>query len=170
MSVRRARLSDAAAIYRLIGVYAQQGLLLARTEDEIRANISHFVVHKEKGRLAGCLSLEPYTAGLAEIRSVAVAADARGRGIGPQLVEFALDQARQNGIARVFAVTHATEFFERLGFAAASREALAEKIERDCRKCAKRRSCELVAVVATVLPERVMLPILDESATPVSAA
>ncbi len=170
MRVRRARLSEAAAIYRLIVLYAEQGLLLARAEEEIRTNISHFIVHTEKGRLVGCLSLEPYTTDLAEIRSVAVVAKARGRGIGPRLIEYALDEARQNGIARVFAVTHATDFFERLGFAAASRETLTEKIERDCRTCAKRRTCKLVAVIATVLPERVMLPILDESATPVSAA
>ena len=170
MRMRRARLPDAAAIYRLIALYAEQGLLLARTEDEIRRNISHFLVHTQKGQLAGCLSLEPYTADLAEIRSVAVDPAMRGRGIGPRLVEFALTEARQDGIARVFAVTHATEFFERLGFAAASREALTEKIERDCRTCAKRRSCKLVAVIATVLPERVVLPILGESATPVSAA
>jgi N-acetylglutamate synthase-like GNAT family acetyltransferase len=168
MSVRRAKLSDAAAIYRLIALYAGQGWLLARTEDEIRANISHFIVCTEKGRLAGCLSLEPYTTDLAEIRSVAVAAEARGRGIGPQLVEFALNEARQNAIARVFAVTHVTKFFERLGFVSGSRETLAEKIERDCRTCPKRRTCKLVAVVATVLPERAILPILDESATPVS--
>lgn len=170
MRMRRARLPDAAAIYRLIALYAEQGLLLARAEDEIRTNISHFLVHTQKGRLAGCLSLEPYTADLAEIRSVAVVPEMRGSGIGPRLVEFALDEARQSGIARVFAVTHATEFFERLGFAAAARESLAEKIERDCRTCAKRRSCKLVAVIATVLPERVVLPILGESATPVSAA
>jgi amino-acid N-acetyltransferase len=170
MKLRRAKVSDAAAIYRLIALYAEQGLLLARAEEEIRTNISHFVVHTQKGRLEGCLSLEPYTTDLAEIRSVAVAPETRGRGVGARLVEFALDQARQSGIARVFAVTHATDFFERLGFAAAARESLAEKIERDCRTCAKRRSCKLIAVIATVLPERVMFPILGESAAPVSAA
>jgi N-acetylglutamate synthase-like GNAT family acetyltransferase len=170
MRARRARISDAPAIFGLIARYSKQGLLLARAEEEIRRNIGHFLVQTNSGRLVGCLSLEKYSADLAEIRSVAVDPQTRGCGIGAKLVAFALDEARQSGIARVFAVTHAPQFFERQGFAASPRKLLAEKMERDCCTCAKRRSCKLVAVIATVLPERIMLPILGESTTPMSAA
>ena len=170
MRARRARISDAPAIFGLIARYSEQGLLLARTEEEIRRNIGHFLVQTNSRCLVGCLSLEKYSADLAEIRSVAVDPQTRGCGIGAKLVAFALDEARQSGIARVFAVTHAPQFFERQGFAASPRKLLAEKIERDCCTCAKRRSCKLVAVIATVLPERIMLPILGESTTPMSAA
>jgi N-acetylglutamate synthase-like GNAT family acetyltransferase len=170
MRARRARISDAPAIFGLIAHYSEQGLLLARTEEEIRRNIGHFLVQTNSRRLVGCLSLERYGADLAEIRSVAVDPQTRGCGIGAKLVAFALEEARQSGIARVFAVTHAPQFFERQGFAASPRELLAEKIERDCCTCAKRRSCKLAAVIATVLPERIMVPILGESATPISAA
>lgn len=169
MRVRRARISDAASIHGLIAHYSDQGLLLARTEEEIRRNIGHFLVQANSRRVVGCLSLEKYGAELAEIRSVAVEPEARGSGIGAKLIAFALEEARQIGIARVFAVTHAPQFFERQGFVASSRKALSEKIERDCCTCSKRRSCKLVAVIATVLPERIMLPILGESATPMSA-
>ena len=51
----------------------------------------------------------------------------RGEGLGAKLIEFALLEARRRGIARVFAVTHAPQFFERQGFVAASRHALTEK-------------------------------------------
>jgi N-acetylglutamate synthase-like GNAT family acetyltransferase len=169
MRARRARMSDAASIHGLIAHYSDQGLLLARTEEEIRRNIGHFLVQADSRRVVGCLSLEKYGAELAEIRSVAVEPEARGSGIGANLIAFALEEARQIGIARVFAVTHAPQFFERQGFVASSRKALSEKIERDCCTCSKRRSCKLVAVIATVLPERIMLPILGESATPMSA-
>jgi N-acetylglutamate synthase-like GNAT family acetyltransferase len=169
MRARRARISDAPAIFGLIAHYSEQGLLLARTEEEIRRNIGHFLVQISSRRVVGCLSLEKYSADLAEIRSVAVDPETRGCGIGAQLIAFALEEARQSGIARVFAVTHAPQFFERQGFVASSRKLLTEKIERDCCTCAKRRSCKLVAVVATVLPERIMLPILGDSATPMSA-
>lgn len=168
MRARLAKESDAAAIYRLIALYAEQGLLLPRAEDEIRRNISHFLVLHERGKIAGCVALENYGADLAEIRSLAVDADLRGRGIGAQAVSFALSEARRRGIARVFAVTHAPEFFIRQGFAPASRQSLAEKIERDCRACPKRRACRLAAVVATVLPERDILPVLGDVATPIS--
>ncbi len=170
MKARHARVSDAASIHALITHYSEQELLLERSEEEIRRNIGHFLVQTNGRRVVGCLSLEKYSAELAEIRSVAVDAETRGCGIGAKLIAFALEEARQTGIARVFAVTHAPQFFERQGFVASPRKFLTEKIERDCCTCAKRRSCKLVAVIATVLPERIMLPILGESATPISAA
>jgi|HubBroStandDraft_6_1064221.scaffolds.fasta_scaffold00324_13 N-acetylglutamate synthase-like GNAT family acetyltransferase len=170
MIARRARISDAPAINALIAHYAEQGLLLARSAEEIRRNIGHFLVQTNSRRVVGCLSLEQYGAELAEIRSIAVDPNVRGCGIGSHLIAFALGQARERAIVRVFAVTHAPEFFERHGFVASSRKLLTEKIARDCCACAKRRSCELVAVIATVLPERILLPILGDSASPMSAA
>lgn len=170
MRARRARISDAPSIHALITHYSEQGLLLARTEEEIRRNIGHFLVQTNGRGVVGCLSLEKYGAELAEIRSVAVDPETRGCGIGAKLIAFALEEARQTGITRVFAVTHAPQFFERQGFVASPRKLLTEKIERDCCICAKRRSCKLVAVIATVLSERIMLPILGESAAPISAA
>ena len=170
MRARRAIISDAPAIYALIEHFAGLGLLLPRAEEEIRRNISHFLVHKIKDRVVSCVALETYGPDLAEIRSLAVAPEIHGRGMGARLLEFALAEARRREITRVFAVTHAPEFFLHRGFAAASRQSLTEKIERDCRACPKRRSCKLVAVVATVIPERVTLPILSDSAAPVSVA
>lgn len=166
MRARKARLSDATAIHALIASYAAEGILLPRTEENVREHFSTFLVLEEKGKIAGCVSLENYGADLAEIRSLAVSPEIRGRGLGGRLVNFALAEARREKIARVFAVTHAPEFFVRHGFAASSRHALPEKIERDCSTCPKARHCKLIAVIATVLPEEVMLPILDGMASP----
>jgi amino-acid N-acetyltransferase len=163
MRARKGRASDAPEIFRLISQYAANGLLLPRSEEEIRRNISHFLVFEEKGRLLSCVGLESYGAELAEIRSLAVADDLQGRGLGARMIEYALEEARRREIARVFAVTHAPQFFLRQGFTSVSRQTLTEKIERDCHICPKRRSCRLTAVVATLLPERVALPILGES-------
>jgi N-acetylglutamate synthase-like GNAT family acetyltransferase len=169
MKARRAIVSDAPAIYTLIAHFVGLGLLLPRTEEEIRRNISHFLVHKVKGRVVSCVALESYGPDLAEIRSLAVDPKIHGQGMGARLLEFALAEARRREIARVFAVTHAPDFFLRRGFAVVSRQSLTEKIARDCRACPKRRSCKLVAVVATLIPERITLPILRDSAAPVSA-
>jgi N-acetylglutamate synthase-like GNAT family acetyltransferase len=169
MRARRAKISDALAIHGLIAHYAERGLLLSRSEDEIRRNIGHFLVQSNSNRIVGCLSLEKYHADLAEIRSVAVDPEIRGCGVGAKLLSFALQEACKGNIARVFAVTHAPEFFERQGFIA-SRNLLTEKIERDCCTCAKRKSCKLVAVTATLLPERILLPVLGEPASPTSSA
>jgi amino-acid N-acetyltransferase len=165
MRARKARVSDAQAIHRLIGRYAEQGLLLPRTEAEIRGNIDNFLVLQEKGSLMSCVALETYDADLGEIRSLAVTAEARGRGVGSRMIDFALGEARRRGVARVFAVTHAPDFFLRHGFEAVRRDSLAEKIERDCRSCPKNGACELAAVVATVIPDRVAHPILGDPVT-----
>ncbi len=179
MKARKARLEDATAIYSLIARYVAEGLLLPRTEEEIREHIGHFLVLVEdddrpksasNGRaslsakdLLGCVALEPYGKDLAEIRSLAVNPETRGRGLGARLLRFALAIARRRKIARVFAVTHAPEFFGRQGFVTSTRWALPEKLERDCRTCPKAPTCKLVAVIATLCPERVHLPILTAS-------
>jgi N-acetylglutamate synthase-like GNAT family acetyltransferase len=169
MRTRRAKISDAPAIHSLVAHYAARGFLLPREAEEIRANIGHFIVQDDGRRVVSCLSLESYGGDLAEIRSIAVDPENRGQGLGARLIASALDEARRLGIARVFAVTHAPKFFERHGFAATARQSLTEKIERDCCSCAQQRTCKLVAVIATVIPERAVLPILSESAAPVPA-
>jgi N-acetylglutamate synthase-like GNAT family acetyltransferase len=153
MRARKARRADAGAIHRLVTHYAAQGLLLPRGEEEIRRDIGHFLVLEEKGQVTSCVALESYGPHLAEVRSLAVDPQSRGRGTGSQLIEFAFEEARRRGIAQLFAVTHAPEFFERHGFEGVRRQSLTQKSERDCRACAKRRACKLVGVIATVIPE-----------------
>jgi amino-acid N-acetyltransferase len=167
MRARTARAADAIAVHRVIAHYAGEGSLLPRTEDEIRKNISHFLVLVEKRReeekLLGCVALEPYGADLAEIRSLAVAPDARGHGynVGDRLMKAAMDTARRRKIARVCAVTHRPEFFSRYGFTPGPRQMVPEKIERDCVTCPKEHRCSLVATVAVVCPGRDALPVLN---------
>ena len=148
MRTRLARQSDVPGICRLIQIYADQGVLLPRNEEQVRAHLGHFLVLTEGGpanasgaalpeKLLGCVALEPYGSDLAEIRSLAVEPEAHNLGLGGRLVEAALSTARRRKIARVFAVTHAAPFFEHHGFQATSRFELPEKIARDCTGCPK---------------------------------
>src|ERR1700720_3187520 len=98
MRARRAKLADAEAIYRLIARYAHEGLLLPRAEEEIRRNISHFLVFEEKSRIISCVALESYGPDLAEIRSLAVDPDLRGHRLGSRLIDFALTDARRRRV------------------------------------------------------------------------
>lgn len=167
MRTRIARTGDAAAVHRIIAHYAGEGSLLPRTEAEIRKNIGRFLVLVEKRnreeKVLGCVALEPYGMDLYEIRSLAVAPDARGQGrhIGDRLMKAVMDTARRRKIARLFALTHRPEVFSRHGFAAGPRQMVPEKIERDCITCPKERRCTLVATVAVVCPERNVLPVLN---------
>jgi len=176
MRARTARMSDASAVHRVIAHYAGEGLLLPRTEAEIREHISRFLVLVEKRngeeKVFGCVALEPYGTDLAEVRSLAVAPEARGQGfnVGDRLMKAALDTARRRKIARLFAVTHRPEFFSRYGFVPGPRQAVPEKVERDCVGCPKERKCTLVAAVAVVCPERDLLPVFNGSTKELSVA
>jgi amino-acid N-acetyltransferase len=167
MRARIAKMSDASAVHRVIAHYAGEGLLLPRTEAEIREHIERFLVlvekHNGSERVLGCVALEPYGPDLCEIRSLAVAPSARGQGrnVGDRLMKAAMDTARRRKIARLFAVTHRPEFFSRYGFTPGPRQTVPEKIERDCVTCPKEHNCTLVATVAVVCPERDVLPILN---------
>lgn len=161
MRTRKARAGDAVAIHRLIAHYAAEGVLLPRSETDIREHIARFLILDDKDQFAGCVALEPYGTELVEIRSLAVNPEARGRGLGQRLVQQALAEARRRKFARVFAVTREPAFFIRQGFALSNRRALPEKIERDCLTCPKQRTCRLAAVIMTVCPERIALPMLE---------
>lgn len=146
MRIRRARPAQAAAIHSLIARYVEQGVLLPRTLEQIQRGIGEFLVALDSGRVMGCVALEPYGAALAEIRSLAVAPEARGSGIGGKLLDAAMKQARRRKIARLLAVTRASQFFERHGFARLRGGMPAEKIARDCSQCPRAADCRLEAL------------------------
>lgn len=171
MKARRGRPADAAALYALIAGYVAEGLLLPRTLEEIRAHADHFLLLVERAAKAdgeageeilGCVALEPYGTELAEIRSLAVAPGHQGSGLGTHLVRFALATARRRKFLRVFAVTHAPDFFVRQGFTTSARQDVPEKVARDCVGCPKAKKCKLIAVIAQVSRERVLPPVLAE--------
>lgn len=81
------------------------------------------LVAREGTSLAGCAAFEPYgSAGL--LRSVCVASNLRGTGVGRALVAAAEDEARSLGISELFLLTEtAADWFPRLGYERTTREA-----------------------------------------------
>jgi amino-acid N-acetyltransferase len=53
---------------------------------------------------------------LAEVRSLVVADDMRGKGVGHAILEFLFERAKSIGIQRIFCLTFETEFFGKHGF------------------------------------------------------
>ena len=86
------------------------------------------MVAEEGGNVVGCLQLcilpglSSQGASRGLIEDVRVASDRRSRGIGEQLVQWAVGEARNKGCKLVELLTHHTRtdaqrFYERLGFA-----------------------------------------------------
>ncbi len=84
--------------------------------DGLDAHVATTLVARDANGLVGTAALELYgTAAL--LRSVAVAAEQRGRGLGAALTATALDLARRRGVRTVYLLTEtAAEFFPRFGF------------------------------------------------------
>ena len=66
-------------------------------------------------------------------------------GIGRQLVEWTIDEARRLGIRRLMALTYEQRFFEKLGFEVVAKETLPLKVWSDCVRCPKRDGCDEIA-------------------------
>jgi GNAT superfamily N-acetyltransferase len=77
----------------LINGYAAKGIMLPRTELEVSEDIRDFSVIVAAGRLVGCGALHFYTPSIGEIRSLAVAEDAKTHGIGRRLIEALVREA-----------------------------------------------------------------------------
>ncbi len=150
-SVRPATIADMGQVEPLINRFAQRSLMLPKTHDQLARLFREFVVAvDESGELLGCGALRVYTESLAEIASLAVAEHAHGRGIGRQVVEHLVDDARTLGIGTVFALTLQEEFFHRSGFATVPREMFPLKVWADCRTCPKLHACDEIAVAREV--------------------
>jgi amino-acid N-acetyltransferase len=95
------------------------------TRAGIAADVAHFFLARGRDPLlpvAGAVGLEFYGE-YALLRSLAVAREYRGRGLGRRLVARALEAAAGRGAREVYLLTvTAQSFFERLGFTAAARE------------------------------------------------
>ena len=115
MLIRPATVGDAAAIRALIDQYVASGTLLARSEEFIAAHCHNFLVADARG-VVGCVHLDEYSPSLAELRSLAVAPEAQGTGVGRALVAGTERLARRRGYATLFAVSNDEEFFRKHGF------------------------------------------------------
>jgi len=146
--IRRARADDAPAIHRLVHNYSSRDLLLPRPMADIYDRIRDFWVATDgTGEVVGCAALRIWWHDLAEIRSLAVAEKAEGRGYGRRLVEAVAHEAARYGIRNLFALTRVEPFFARNGFVAIDRALLYHKVWGDCAACPRREACDEVAMV-----------------------
>ena len=148
--IRNAKTSDAKAISALINYYAEHDKMLFRSLADIYETLQTFLVAERSGEIVGCCALEVIWSDLAEVKSLAVASDHMGQGIGRQLVAGALEQACRLGVPRVFALTLEPGFFGKIGFETIDRDNLPMKVWSDCARCPKQQECDETAVAIAV--------------------
>ncbi|MEO5983473.1 MAG: amino-acid N-acetyltransferase [Pedococcus sp.] len=132
MVVRHARTSDIRAIRALVRPHAESRVLVSKDAVTYYEAVQQFRVAEVAeavgveavgveavgvdAPLLGCGALHVMWEDLAEIRTLAVSPSAKGRGVGSQLLEVLMADARELGIRRLFCLTFEVDFFIRHGF------------------------------------------------------
>jgi amino-acid N-acetyltransferase len=150
MNVRSANVNDVKAVHALINAYAERDQMLFRSMADIYKNLQTFLVVEADGQVVGCCALEVIWQDLAEIKSLAVSEEHKGRGAGSMLVNAAVEQAKRLCLPRVFGLTLKPQFFEKLGFNVVDKGTLPMKVWSDCARCSKQQSCDETAVVKLI--------------------
>jgi amino-acid N-acetyltransferase len=147
--VRKARLDDVRSMHRIINHYAEKQRMLPKTELQLYENLRDYSVVTDSGqrRVLACGALHIYWENLAEIRAIAVDADAAQKGLGTALVRNLLDEARGWDIRKVFVFTYEPGFFGRFGFKQVEHRALPLKVYNECFHCPKFNNCDEIAMV-----------------------
>jgi len=150
MSIRKATVRDVPGIHALVSRYARRDLMLARPLGELYENVRDFFVVCRKSGVVACAALHVVWEDLAEIKSLAVAPELRGGGMGARLVRACVRAAPAVGVKRVFVLTYLPGFFEKHGFAPVAKDKLPHKVWSECLRCAKFPNCTEVALLRTL--------------------
>ena len=145
--IRKANVEDVRNIQKLVNYHADKGEMLPRSLGDTCDNIRDFFVYEEDGAILGCCALHVTWVDLAEIRSLAVADDIQGKGVGTALLDTCLEDAKRLAIKKVFALTYKPEFFGKKGFHQIDKGELPHKVWLGCINCVKFPDCDEVAVI-----------------------
>ncbi len=142
--IRKARIPDVKGIHGLLMHSGGMGLLLPRSLHDLYNKLRDFYVlaDRDAETVHGCCALAITWEDIAEVRSLAIAEELRGRGFGKRLVEACLSEAVTLGLFRVFTLTYQVDFFARLGFTEVDKEVLPQKVWADCLNCPKFPGCD----------------------------
>ncbi len=154
LTIRKAAMRDIGPLLELINNYAAQGIMLARTEFELSENMRDFTVLYSGKTLLGCGALHFYSPTSGEIRSLAVSEQAKTQGAGRLIVEALVKEAVAYELHAVFAFTYVPGFFAKVGFHEVERGELPLKVWKDCLRCPKFQSCDEIAVLRVLRPDK----------------
>ncbi|WMW21424.1 N-acetyltransferase [Methanolobus mangrovi] len=150
MIIRKATVNDIPGIKSIIDLYAKQEKMLPRSLSELYEFTRSFYVCEMDNDIVGCCALQVSWEDMAEVMSFAVKPEYREQGIGTELINACLKEAKELGINNVFTLTYAVPFFEKQGFEKIDKQELPHKVWSGCIKCPKFPNCDEVAMLRTI--------------------
>lgn len=148
MKYRKATFDDVEAIFALVNDYAGDGVMLARSRNTLYETLRDMIVAEdETGSIVGVGGLHILWDRLAEVRTMAVSPQLTRRGIGGEIVRRLMAEGRTLGVKKFFTLTYKPGFFQTLGFHTVTKDALPQKVWKDCIDCQKFPNCDEIAMV-----------------------
>lgn len=148
--IRKARIQDIQQIQSLINSFAKKDLMLPRSLNELYDNVRDYWVYELNRKIAGCCALHISWEDLAEIKSLAVSKPSQHKGIGQELVEICLSEAKELGAKKIFVLTYKPGYFQKFGFKRVKNSCLPHKIWAECINCCKFPNCQEIALLKTL--------------------
>ena len=146
IKVEKAKISDVIGIHKLVNSFASRGEMLARPLSELYENVRDFVVVRKRKKVVGCAALHVMWSDLAEIKSVAVDEKLQKQGVGNEMINICIDEARELGIDTIFCLTYKPLFFRKFGLKEVDKMTLPQKIWTECYRCPKFPNCDETAM------------------------
>lgn len=127
--IRHATIEDVGGILELIRPLEEQGVLVRRSREKLEMEIDDFMISIRDGAVIACAALHRYPdEAAAELACLVVNDDYRNSGKGRELFLKLEQDAKSQGITRLFVLTtQATHWFLELGFEKASVDTLPVK-------------------------------------------
>lgn len=139
---------DIEKMQELVEADVKNGNILERSANEMATTIRSYTVAKVDEQIVGFAALHIHTVTLAEIRSLIVKESFRGKGIGKQLIQRLVLEAKELNLEQILVLTYQKKLFELFGFVEIEKESIPEtKIWADCIKCKHFPVCNEISLM-----------------------
>lgn len=116
-NLRPAAINDIPDMLRIMQSYVERKLLVSRSQEDIEAKLSDYVVYAVDSAIHACGALHAYENKCFEVAAIAVGANYRDAGIGEAVVNFLIEKAKKLKAKKLFLLTtQASDWFYTLGF------------------------------------------------------
>lgn len=129
----------------------ENGNILDRNSNEMATTIRSYTAVKLEDEFIGFVAVHIHTTKLAEIRSLVVKKEFRGKSIAKLLIEKAIFEAKSLNLEKLLVLTYKKELFEHFDFKVIEKETLPDtKIWADCIKCKHFPICDEIALTLDI--------------------
>jgi amino-acid N-acetyltransferase len=129
----------------------KNGNILPRDEDEMATTIRSYTAVKIGKKIVGFVALHIHSLVLCEIRSLIISSQYRNLGLGKQLIQKAINEAKLYKLKEILVLTYKEKLFLDFNFKIIQKESIPNsKIWADCIKCKYFPKCDEIGLMLKI--------------------